>query len=229
MAQDFESGVQLQGFRGFRHHSVSDLLEILTTAYGTTSTVDEVLTEFQLHDLRRRQFDQLSGGERQRVALAAAACGGPQLLLLDEPTSDMDPEFRRFVWAFLANRSSLGITTIFSTHQIMEVSQICHRIVIMNEGRIIADGTVSELTRNRAGVTKMEVSWSGEHKPPAVLVELARRHRGSIDTARRTIHLTLSGFEQVALVLQQLHTIDNLAVRADQGTLEDVYFELMGR
>lgn len=223
-------GAQLQGFRGFRHHSVSDLLEILVTAYGASTDLDDVLDRFDLKAERTRQFSQLSGGERQRVALAAAACGGAELLILDEPTSDMDPDFRRFVWEFLGVRSSLGVATLFSTHQIAEIDQYCDRVVVMKDGRLVADGTVEELTRAHgiADLTKVEVTWTGPQVPDPLRRFTQPSEATTGSGADRKAKFTVTGFDEIPALLDNLRSVPGMSIRLHQGTIEDVYFKLMG-
>ena len=106
--------------------------------------IDEVSTEFGLAPLLARMAGTLSGGQRQRLGLAAATLHDPELLLLDEPTSAVDPQSRRDFWESLFALIARGTTILVSTHY-MDEAERCHRLAIMDLGRIVAEGTPDEL------------------------------------------------------------------------------------
>jgi len=109
--------------------------------------VNELLEEFELLDRVKQRAGTLSGGQRQRLALAAAILHKPSLLLLDEPTSAVDPQNRRDFWATLFALADQGTTILVSTHY-MDEAERCHRLAILDEGVIVADGTPKVLGEN---------------------------------------------------------------------------------
>ena len=106
--------------------------------------IDAVLAEYALGELRDRLAGTLSGGQRQRLALAAATIHEPDLLLLDEPTSAVDPQSRRDFWESLFALIARGTTILVSTHY-MDEAERCHRLAIMDAGQVVAEGTPDEL------------------------------------------------------------------------------------
>ena len=109
--------------------------------------VNELLNEFELSDRTKQRAGTLSGGQRQRLALAAAILHKPSLLLLDEPTSAVDPQNRREFWATLFSLAEQGTTILVSTHY-MDEAERCHRLAILDEGVIVADGSPKQLGKN---------------------------------------------------------------------------------
>jgi len=114
--------------------------------------VDELCERYWLTELRNQLAGTLSGGQKQRLALAAAVLNEPELLLLDEPTSAVDPQSRREFWDSLFALTDTGTTILVSTHY-MDEAERCHRLAILDHGRLVADGSPQELRDALPGVT----------------------------------------------------------------------------
>src|SRR5690606_14075798 len=114
--------------------------------------LDELFAQYHLGELRTQLAGTLSGGQKQRLGLAAAVMHKPELLLLDEPTSAVDPQSRRDFWESLFQLADSGTTLLVSTHY-MDEAERCHRLAILDRGRLVADGTPSELMANLPGMT----------------------------------------------------------------------------
>jgi ABC-2 type transport system ATP-binding protein len=106
--------------------------------------INDVLEEFKLHDLADRLASAMSGGQRQRLALAAATLHEPEMLMLDEPTSAVDPQSRRDFWESLFALVARGTTILVSTHY-MDEAERCHRLAILDQGRLVAEGAPEHL------------------------------------------------------------------------------------
>jgi ABC-2 type transport system ATP-binding protein len=118
--------------------------------------IAELVERYELVELDDRRSATLSGGERQRLALAAATLHGPELLLLDEPTSAVDPQSRRDFWRSLFSIVDDGATVLVSTHY-MDEAERCHGLVILDRGRVVASGSPRELTdRVEGAVVEVE-------------------------------------------------------------------------
>ena len=113
--------------------------------------IDELLDRYWLGDMRKRLAATLSGGQKQRLALAASVLHGPDLLLLDEPTSAVDPQSRREFWDSLFDLVDAGTTILVSTHY-MDEAERCHRLAILDRGRLVADGSPQELMDRLPGM-----------------------------------------------------------------------------
>ena len=99
----------------------------------------------QLTDRRDRRVDPLSGGMKRRLTIARALINQPELLLLDEPTTGLDPQARHLLWERLYQLKQQGVTLVLTTHYMDEAEQLCDRLVIMDGGRIVAEGSPREL------------------------------------------------------------------------------------
>jgi ABC-2 type transport system ATP-binding protein len=148
-------GYMTQRFALFEDLTVRENLEFLAAVQGLARPearrrIDELLTQFVFTDRVRQLAGTLSGGQKQRLALAGAVIHRPELLLLDEPTSAVDPESRRDFWEKLFDLADAGTTLLVSTHY-MDEAERCHRIAILDRGRLVADGTPIELTGALAG------------------------------------------------------------------------------
>jgi ABC-2 type transport system ATP-binding protein len=145
-------GYMTQTFSHYRDLTVIENLRFSADIYGLSmrdkkQRLDELLTQYALHDITGQLAGSLSGGQRQRLALAAAVIHKPDLLFLDEPTSAVDPESRRNFWEQLFDLTDTGVTMIVSTH-FMDEAERCNRIAILDKGRKRADGTPQALMKD---------------------------------------------------------------------------------
>jgi ABC-2 type transport system ATP-binding protein len=150
-------GYMTQKFSLYDDLSVRENLEFLAAVHGLPGAVahrriDEMYQRYRLGDLRDQLAGTMSGGQKQRLALAGAVLHEPELLLLDEPTSAVDPQSRRDFWDALFDLCEAGTTLLVSTHY-MDEAERCHRLAILDRGRLAADGTPQELMRNLPGST----------------------------------------------------------------------------
>lgn len=113
-----------------------------------TKRINEMLKIFELEPHREKQFRQLSGGLKRRVLLARAMVHDPKLLILDEPTAGVDVELRLELWKYLKDINAQGKTIIFTSHYLEEVEELCQRIAIIDNGKIIADAPKAEFTKD---------------------------------------------------------------------------------
>jgi ABC-2 type transport system ATP-binding protein len=111
----------------------------------------EVLAAAGLEGLEERLFGKLSGGQRQRVLFALALCGDPDLLFLDEPTVGLDVESRRVFWRIIAEKAAQGRSVLLTTHYLEEADALADRVVLIDRGRIVAEGTPAEIKARAAG------------------------------------------------------------------------------
>jgi lipooligosaccharide transport system ATP-binding protein len=137
--------------------SVREVLEIHAGYFGRPADgrVDELLALAQLEARAADRPRQLSGGMKRRLLIARALVNEPELVVLDEPTTGLDPQARRAVWSMLEDMKGRGVTLLVTTHYMEEAEQICDRLVIMDRGRIEACGSPAEL-RERYGETTLE-------------------------------------------------------------------------
>ncbi len=131
--------------------SVRETVQYTASLFADTRPVDEVLQNAGITGIADRKVAKCSGGEQQRLRFAMALLPDPALLLLDEPTTGMDVEGRRTFWSAIRRDAGQGRTVLFATHYLEEADQYADRIVLISQGRIVADGTGSEIRALTAG------------------------------------------------------------------------------
>lgn len=152
-------GVQLQSSSFFDKLNLRELLLLFGEMYGRVVDPTALLAEVELEDKAKAQVSQLSGGQKQRFSIAAALVNEPVLLFLDEPTTGLDPQARRHLWGVIKRIRSEGKTIVLTTHYMEEAEELCDRVAIMDQGKIIALGRPEELVRQllASGFTKDRV------------------------------------------------------------------------
>jgi ABC-2 type transport system ATP-binding protein len=140
--------------------SIRELITLMASLYPRPMPVDEVLSQTGLTEVADRRTEKLSGGQTQRVRFALAIVANPELLVLDEPTVALDVEGRREFWAAMRNFTRSGKTVVFATHYLEEADAFADRIILMARGRIVADGSTSEI-KARVGLKTIKTTLPG--------------------------------------------------------------------
>jgi len=130
---------------------VREHIDLFSSYYPRPLPIDEILTLAGLQEIKDREFGELSGGQRQRVLFALALCGDPDILFLDEPTVGLDVESRRVLWEEIRRLVARGKTVLLTTHYLEEADALADRVVVINRGEIIAEGTPAEIKASTAG------------------------------------------------------------------------------
>ena len=168
-------GYMTQKFSLFGDMTVLENLQFMSEIYSyprdkRVSRIDELLGKYDLRQQRDQFADTMSGGQKQRLALACAVLHKPELLLLDEPTSAVDPQSRRDFWANLFRLAEAGTTILVSTHY-MDEAERCHRLAILDHGVKVADGTPRDL-QNNTGMTIIEVLANDPYRAQVAIDEI---------------------------------------------------------
>ena len=155
--------------------------------------VAEVLEHARLTDMRKRRVGRCSGGEQQRLRFALALLGDPRLLILDEPTAGMDPASRHDFWEDMRVQSARGVTVVFATHYLQEAQDVAARIVLLDGGAVVADGTTEEL--RGGGDVVVEYDLDGHHsvttgESDALARDLLSRGASNLRISGRTLEDT---------------------------------------
>ena len=186
------------------------------------------LLEFmQLGDRASARVDPLSGGMKRRLTIARALINQPELLLLDEPTTGLDPQVRHLLWDRLYQlRRESGVSLILTTHYMDEAEQLCDRLVIMDDGRIVAEGSPAALIAQHAArdVVELRFAADADRLRAAGMLERAGRVEPAGD---RLLIYT----DAADLVLKLVHdeALTTTSVLSRRGSLEDVFLILTGR
>jgi ABC-2 type transport system ATP-binding protein len=222
-------GVQLQETQLYGRSTVEETLGLFRSLFPRGLTVDETIALVNLQDKRSAQVKTLSGGQRQRLALAVALVADPELLFLDEPTTGLDPRSRRELWDVIETLKGRGRTVVLTTHYMEEAERLCDRVIIVDHGKVIAEGTPASLIAKLAGPQVIELSahpgLAAETLRARVpgLVEL-REHDGLMRLSVQELHQALPAI--LASANQEGSTLSHLTTR--QATLDDVFLSLTG-
>ncbi|HEX5948039.1 MAG TPA: ATP-binding cassette domain-containing protein [Actinomycetota bacterium] len=190
------------------------------------AAADQLLTFVALQDKRDWRIDRLSGGMKRRLLIARALVNEPELLILDEPTTGLDPQARHLVWEKLRSLKRQGVTLVLTTHYMDEAAQLCDRLVIMHEGRILVEGSPRELVARETSPQVIEVfePEDGAARELRDLAELADRVERLAD---RWLFYTSEGDALLAKVRGVVPDPGSVWLRG--ATLEDVFLQLTGR
>ncbi len=187
----------------------------------------DALLEFaQLADRAKAKVDELSGGMKRRLTIARALVNDPRILLLDEPTTGLDPQARHILWDRLFRLKEQGTTLVLTTHYMDEAEQLCDRLVVVDKGVIMAEGSPAELIARYSSREVLEVRFGSEHN-----VRVAEQLTGLGDRVEvlpdRILVYTDNGERELAAIVGQgLSPITSLVRRS---SLEDVFLRLTGR
>jgi lipooligosaccharide transport system ATP-binding protein len=187
---------------------------------------DQLLEFAQLTERANDRVDPLSGGMKRRLTIARALISDPDLLILDEPTTGLDPQARHLLWDRLYRLKQDGVTLVITTHYMDEAEQLCDRLVVMDKGRFAAEGTPRELIARHSTREVVELRFQpGRHEGIALeLGDLAERHEVLPD---RILLYTDDGDAVLAEVHAKGYLPQSSLVR--RSTLEDVFLRLTGR
>ena len=183
--------------------------------------VEEMLRHTGLEDRARDKVKDLSGGLRRRVALAKGLLSRPSVVLLDEPSTGLDPGARRDLWRFL--RSQQGLTVLFTTH-LMDEAEQADQVTIMSEGKIVASGTPAELVREIGGQV-LEIATAD---PAALAPRVEQRLHLRPTVLDRTLRIERSDAHRMVQPLWEAFGPDIGSIRISPPSLEDVYIRATG-
>ncbi|MFF7351191.1 MULTISPECIES: ABC transporter ATP-binding protein [Streptomyces] len=212
-------GAMLQEARPVPRVTVGELVTFMASRYPAPMPVARALELAGIRDLAGRRVDRLSGGQVQRVRFALALAGDPALLVLDEPTAALDVEARHAFWASMRTYARRGHTVLFSTHYLEEADAYADRIVVIDRGRIVADGTGDEL-RRRAGGNLVTVDLAG--REPKDLAPLPGVR--SVEVAGDRARLRTDDSDATVIALAGLGAIRGLEVAP--ASLDDAFLAI---
>lgn len=184
---------------------------------------DKLLDFFQLQDKRDVIIEKLSSGMKRRLILARALLNEPKILILDEPTTGLDPQARHLIWEKLRQLKREGVTIILTTHYMEEAAQLCDRLVIMDYGRILVEGKPYELVEKFIGKEVLEVTGDGE-----IVSYLHENYaRLEFEVVGDKIYIFVDEPEVLLAGLSKRFRVEQTIIR--RATLEDVFLKLTGR
>jgi lipooligosaccharide transport system ATP-binding protein len=192
---------------------------------------DELINFVQLNERANDKVEPLSGGMKRRLTIARSLVNDPEVLLLDEPTTGLDPQARHTVWDRLFRLKQRGVTLILTTHYMDEAEQLCDRLVVMDKGKIAAEGSPLELIRRYSTREVVELRFRHENRPEEVAVALKSRVDGLVRRLEALPDRLLLYTDDGDAAASHVHELglqpDSVLVR--RSTLEDVFLHLTGR
>jgi lipooligosaccharide transport system ATP-binding protein len=181
----------------------------------------ELLKFAELMDKKDVIIEQLSGGMKRRLLIARALINSPRILVLDEPTTGLDPQARHLIWERLRRLRESGTTIILTTHYMDEAHQLCDRLVIMDHGKILVRGKPEELIDRYIGKDVLEL------KSRKDLMPLLKKMGLQVESFYEKFHVFTDRPEEVLSSVKNEYEIDSSLIR--RATLEDVFLKLTGR
>ena len=223
-------GVQLQASAYFDYLTLTEILDLFGRFYRRSVAPDKLLLRVELEDKANTTVEKLSGGQKQRFTIAATLVNEPEVVFLDEPTTGLDPQARHNLWDFIQSINRDGRTVVLTTHYMEEAEFLCHRVAIMDNGRIVALDTPANLVKALPIPYEVRVVTENGHNPEAMCSLTAvsgivyedggavrLRSTDSVETIKALIDWASSSGAQ----LTHLEVIP--------ANLEDVFLSLTGR
>jgi lipooligosaccharide transport system ATP-binding protein len=187
---------------------------------------DELLEFAQLSDRKKSKVDDLSGGMKRRLTIARSLMNDPRILLLDEPTTGLDPQARHILWDRLFRLKEQGTTLVLTTHYMDEAEQLCDRLVVVDKGAIMAEGSPAQLIRAYSTREVAEVRFGSERNAEVALLIEGIGERLEVLPDRILIYSDDGDSVLAEIARRGLHPITSLVRRS---SLEDVFLRLTGR
>jgi ABC-2 type transport system ATP-binding protein len=222
-------GVQLQESEFYDKGTVEETIRLFRSFYPRGPSVDELVGFVQLEEKRKAQIRNLSGGQQQRLSVACALAGSPDVLFLDEPTTGLDPQSRRQLWDVCEAFRAGGGTILLTTHFMDEAEKLSDRIAILDQGRVIAQGTPAELIRTLGGEHVVEVASTAAIDDARLAALPGVSRVGRRGDARL---LTVSALHTSVPALLEVVEAEGgglTALSTHHATLDDVFLALTGR
>lgn len=222
-------GVQLQKTAIFQSLKVEEAINLFSSLYKKTADIKKLLEIFSLNEKKKQFVKNLSGGEHQRLSVALAFVNDPKILFLDEPTTGMDPNARRDMWAVIEDSQKKGKTVVLTTHYMEEAETLCDRVAIIDKGKIIALDKPKELIRLLDADKKIEFKLEERIDPGLFLknekVKKIEERNGEYVIYTKNPQQVLSRI----LAVCSEKSLELKGLRVSDATLDDVFVSLTGR
>ncbi|MFM8927174.1 MAG: ABC transporter ATP-binding protein [Rhodoluna sp.] len=188
--------------------------------------IEELLDFAQLVEKRNSKVEELSGGMKRRLTIARGLVNEPEILMLDEPTTGLDPQARHILWDRLFRLKELGVTLVITTHYMDEAEQLCDRLMVMDKGKIMAEGSPAELIKKYSSKEVLEVRFGSENNATVAEQIEGIGERLEILPDRILVYTDNGEKALEQIVHRGLNPVTSLVRRS---SLEDVFLRLTGR
>jgi len=211
--------------------TVSENIFIYGRYFGLSSSfinkkIPELLEFAQLEEKKDTKVEALSGGMKRRLTIARSLVSEPDILMLDEPTTGLDPQARHILWDRLFRLKEQGVTLLITTHYMDEAEQLCDRLIVMDKGKIMAEDSPAQLIKTYSTKEVLEVRFGSDRNQE--MVDVLRPLADRIEVLPDRILLYAEDGEQLLeqIAAKGIHPNTSLVRR---GSLEDVFLRLTGR
>jgi len=223
-------GISLQETRFPERLTVFEILRLFRSFYPKGRRPEEVMEDVALADKANTWTVKLSGGQRQRLALGCALVGDPEILILDEPTTGLDPQARLHIGDLILAHRRRGKTTILSTHSMEEAQRLCDRVAIIDQGKVVAEGTSEELVAKLGAREVIELRFE-DPIPEIDRLRALPAVTGVWSSGTTVLLATRDAGATVPplLIMQRSLELPNAEVTTRRPTLEDLFVALTGK
>lgn len=220
-------GVQLQSSELPDKIKVWEAMDLYASFYAHPADWEPLIAELGLSDKRNTQFKKLSGGQKQRLSIALALVGNPEIAVLDELTTGLDPQARRDTWALVEQVRDRGVTVLLVTHFMEEAERLCDRLALVDDGQVVAIDTPAGL------VSQVDGEQRVRFRPSAPIDDRALADVPEVTGVTRTAsQVVVTGTGNLLHAVNSVlaaHGVQPLDLRVEQTSLEDAFVALTGR
>jgi ABC-2 type transport system ATP-binding protein len=215
-----QTGIQFQSTSLMDYLKTREVLELFAKLYPQSQPIDHLIELCQLGEFLDTYATRLSGGQRQRLLLAVALVNDPEVLFLDEPTTGLDPQSRRNFWSLIREIKSRGKTVLLTTHYMEEAELLCDQLIIMDKGKIIADGSPEALLREHFNHSYVCIDRQDVDCEMSSITSPIEEREDCIAIATNAVEKTLSELVSLNINLRSL--------RVRNPSLDDLFLKLTG-
>jgi len=222
-------GVQLQTTVFFDQLNVFETIDLFSSFYPKTLPINDLIALADLGDKSHSRVNELSGGQHKRLSIALALVNDPRIIFLDEPTTGLDPQARRRIWEIVENLRDQGKTLVITTHYIEEAEHLCDRVAVMDQGKIVAQGTPDQLINEHVADSIISLRID-----PPLHADALRAIKGVIDArvSEGQYEVTTKTPQETLVELMSLareRGFEASDINMKRATLEDVFLKLTGK
>jgi ABC-2 type transport system ATP-binding protein len=225
-----KTGVLLQETYLYKKLTVKETLNLFASFYKDSESVDSLIKAVELEDKADSRLEALSGGQKQRVYLACGLINKPDLFFLDEPTTGLDPQARRMIWSLLEGLKKKGCSMLLTTHYMEEAEVLADRVLIIDQGRIIAEGSPDQLVKTHCGDEQILIELKDEEAESVKnrVRELVPKEAKLTETENNSLVIHSSDAIKIVGVLSPMLEVF-ASLQLKRSNLEDVFLKLTGR
>ena len=221
-------GVQLQESRFYEKYTIKETFELFASFYKESLDVEETIKNLGLYEKKDKRLSDLSGGQKQRVYLGCALVHDPQLLILDEPMTSLDPSSQKQTREFIKKLKEQGKTILLCTHNMSEAKRLCDHILILDRGHLICQGSSEELIEKYTGKEILSFELEKESDYTIIKEQLSWLPKDSAQNFEVGVNDGFSKAEELSEVIRKSKLkLKKMSLRP--SNLEDVFFKVTGR